>query len=471
MRLRIAATLLLIVAFLGVCRFVSRDALGAPPPSPPPPPPPNAPPAGPSLLPPNAPPMALLGQSIFFDASLSNPSGQSCASCHAPAAGFTFPDSNVNQSLGVAPGVVSGRFGNRKVPTINYATFSPNGPQLDPNLKVYVGGMFWDGRTPNLSTQVPLPMLNPNEMNNVGNPAQVVQKIAAGPYASLFKQVFGSNALSASTQQVYLNISQAVAAFESAPAISPFNSKYDAYLAGKAQLNPSELNGLRLATGSANGRPGGPPYKNARCAQCHVIPSSPGVNTDLWTSFAYLNTGVPKNPNNPYYKETNAQTNPLGYNPLGAAYIDFGLGGFLYPSLGLSTGNLGQGSNGKGDFLAVNGTFKTPTLRNADKRPFNGFVKAYMHNGVFKSLEEVVHFYNTRNLTTQPGEGIDFTRSNPYAGLRGRPLWAPPEVPSPLTMRNPTGMPGQIGNLGLTPQEEADVVAFLRTLSDGFFQP
>jgi cytochrome c peroxidase len=180
---------------------------------------------------------------------------------------------------------------------------------------------------------------------------------------------------------------------------------------------------------------------------------------------------VPKNPKNPYYSETNKKTNPLGYNPLGLAYIDLGLGDYLYPAKGLPAGNIGPGSNGQGDFLFVNGTFKVPTLRNVDKRPNATFVKAYMHNGYFKSLKDIVHFYNTRNLTTLSGEVIDFTTSQPYASLKGKPLWPPPEYLSSVTMQNAEGLSGRVGNLGLTEQDENDIVAFLKTLSDGYTQP
>jgi cytochrome c peroxidase len=93
-----------------------------------------------------------------------------------------------------------------------------------------------------------------------------------------------------------------------------------------------------------------------------------------------------------------------------------------------------------------------------------------MHNGYFKSLKDVVHFYNTRNLTSKKGEVIDFTKTNPYSGLQGKPLWPAPEFPSAATLQNPSGLPGspagQVGNLGLTPQEEDDLVAFLKTLTD-----
>lgn len=426
---------------------------------------PQQPPAPPQLS-----PLAQLGKKIFFDNTLSNPPGMACATCHAPAAGFTYPVSQVNAQFGVAPGIVPGRFGNRKVPTVSYTSFSPTGPIFDNNLKVWMGGFFWDGRAATLAAQPSGPLFNPNEMNNLINnvaaPQLVVQAIAKGPYANQFKQVFGANVFNLPPAQVIPLVGNALAAWESSPDVIPFNSKYDNWLAGKVQLSPSEFSGLTLFTGSTTGRPGGAPAaKSATCVQCHGIPAAQGSVPDLFTAFRFLNTGVPKNPNNPYYTETNKTTNPLGYNPLGAAYIDLGLGDFLYPSKGLPIGNIGAGSNGMGDFLAINGTFKTPTVRNSAKAPAPGFVKAYGHNGFFKSLPQIVHFYNTRNLTTKPGEVIDFTRPNPYANLVGQPLWLPPEYIG-VTLRNATGAAGQIGNLGLTPQEEADIVAFLGTLSD-----
>ena len=63
-------------------------------------------------------------------------------------------------------------------------------------------------------------------------------------------------------------------------------------------------------------------------------------------------------------------------------------------------------------------------MRNVDLRPSPTFVKAYFHNGWAKSLQRVVHFYNTRNITTQPGEVINFTLPNPYATRRDAALVA-----------------------------------------------
>jgi hypothetical protein len=92
------------------------------------------------------------------------------------------------------------------------------------------------------------------------------------------------------------------------------------------------------------------------------------------------------------------------------------------------------------------GKMKVPTLRNVGMRPYEGFVQAYMHNGVFKSLEEVVHFYNTRDV---PSEG-----------------WAPPEVTVNVNRELFEGKP--LGNFELDAEAEASIVAFLNTLSDGW---
>ncbi len=421
-----------------------------------------------------------LGRLLFNDTSLSNPKGESCASCHAADTGFTFPNSKVNEIYGVGTGAVQGRFENRAVPTIAYAAFIQEGPpQYDAALTAFVGGLFWDGRAIDLANQATFPFQNPNEMNdlvhNVFDVELVATKVAESNEAELFREVFGHRVLSGSATVIFNDMAEAIAEYEKSPEVSPFTSKYDAYIAGKARFTPEELDGLRLVTGSWSGRPGGPPYrKAAQCILCHGIPEDPSTGPDLWTNTCYANVGVPKNPNNPYYTETNQKTDPVGYNPQGANYIDIGLGDYLYPHMGLPSGNMGPGNNGQGDFLAINGTFKAPTLRNVDKRPYPGFVKAYFHNGVFKDLKTVVHFYNTRNLTTVPGEVIDFTQANPYAGLQGRPLFAPPEYPSPVTLQNPQGAPGsasaQVGNLGLTDEEENHIVAFLQTLTDGFEQ-
>ncbi|HEX5324618.1 MAG TPA: cytochrome c peroxidase [Capsulimonadaceae bacterium] len=431
-----------------------------------------------------------LGQRLFNDVNLSNPAGQACSSCHDEDAGDAFPDSNVNASLGTSPGVVPGRFGLRKVPNITYDSFLPFGPpHYDNTVSAFVGGLFWDGRASDLADQAQQPFFNPNEMNDVdvvddggvlhgvGDPALVVAKVAQDPHVnSLFKTVFGKQIFS-NVDAAFSDIASAIAAYEQIQEFHRFTSRYDRWLRGEIKLTPQEMDGLRLVTGSWTGRPGGAAYykiidgkkvyKFAQCVLCHSIPSNSKDGPDIWTNSSYANIGVPKNPDNPYYTETDTVSNPLGYNPQGADFVDLGLGGTYYPSLGLPPGNIGP--TGENDFLNINGTFRAPTLRNVDQRPYPGFVKVYMHNGVFKSLKQVVHFYNTRNLTTYPGEVIDFTKPNPYANLKGKPLWSAPEYPSANTLQNPQGLPGpnsQVGNLGLTDAEENHIVAFLQALTD-----
>jgi cytochrome c peroxidase len=85
-------------------------------------------------------------------------------------------------------------------------------------------------------------------------------------------------------------------------------------------------------------------------------------------------------------------------------------------------------------------------------RPTPDFVKSYMHNGYFKSLKEVVHFYNTRDV---------LPRCEPDASREKVRCWPAPEDSTNLNRK-------QLGNLGLTEQQEQAVVAFLKTLTDGY---
>ena len=186
--------------------------------------------------------------------------------------------------------------------------------------------------------------------------------------------------------------------------------------------------------------------------------------------YCYANVGAPKNPQNPFYQQTDTVSNPIGYNPQGADFIDYGLGMNPNPA---PDGTVFYNVT-PGDIQQFRGLFKAPSLRNVDKRTAGGFVKAYFHNGVFKSLKEVVHFYNMRNIAVNSqGKQVAFDlRVGPPAGYT--PLFAPPEVLdttehrglSPADAGNDVSTNGQVGNLGLTPSEEDDIVNFLKTLMD-----
>ena len=351
-------------------------------------------------------PLERLGKQIFFDANLSKPAGQSCASCHAPETGFSGPDSDTNRKTGVYPGAAPGRFGNRKPPSAAYASFSPRRTLREKD-KNWVGGQFWDGRADGLVAQAKGPFLNPLEMNN-DSAADVVAKVRASSYRGLFEQVFGQNAFDNQPADVLFDqIAQAIAAYESSSEVNRFRSKYDAYLAKRVSLTPQEERGLKLFVGQAN------------CTACHPHEPQSDGSPPLFTDFTYDNVGAPRNEANPFYL-ANATVNPEGRQ---------------YRDRGLESVTKDEAQAGK---------VKVPTLRNVAKKPYPGFVKSYLHNGAFKSLKDVVHFYNVR------GKELD--------------EFPPPEIKETV---NTT----ELGNLGLSDSDEDDLVAFLETLTDEELPP
>jgi cytochrome c peroxidase len=372
----------------------------------------------------NLSPTEELGKLIFFDKKLSIKNNQSCASCHGSISGWTGPVPGINLGGAVYPGSIKTRFGNRKPPTVAYAGDSPV-LYYDNVAGAWVGGMFWDGRATGwvlgdpLAEQAQGPFLNPLEQA-LPAASDVVDRVCKSKYADLFRAVLGAD-ICADVPAAYEGIARSIAAYERSAEVSPFTSKYDAYLFGKAALSPQEESGLALFTGKAN------------CSLCHVI----GDPAPLFTDYTYDNLGVPRNPQNPFYSNT-------GFNPEGSNWVDPGLGGFL-------------ASIGKASALEM-GKHKVPTLRNVDKRPGPSFVKAYGHNGYFKSLKGVVNFYNTRDVKPACPD-LFTTEKNAMA----QGCWPEPEVAENVNA-------GELGNLGLTSEEEDAIVAFLKTLSDGFMK-
>ncbi len=334
--------------------------------------------------------IASLGKRLFLDATLSNPSGQSCASCHAAQTGFTDPLHNI-----VSPGITSGLFGNRNAPTIAYTIYVPK-LQYSTSDSSYIGGLFLDGRVNSLEDQAQKPFLNPLEMGNV-DAAMVISKLRQSPNYDYYKSIYGEVT---DVNTAFSNIAAAIAAFERTDEVNPCTSKFDYYLNGKAPLTASELNGMRLFSDTTR----------AMCANCHLLTPDAKSGKILFTDFSYANDGVPKNEYNPFYHI------PTSFNPLGGNYIDPGLGAIINDS----------------DFY---GTFRTPTLRNV------ALTAPYFHNGVFGTLEQVVHFYNTRDV---PGSGFATAEYTPTIDHL------------------------ETGNQHLTEQEEADIVAFMKTLTDGY---
>ena len=380
-------------------------------------------------------PMEELGDLLFDDVTLSTPQGQSCATCHDPDVGYTGPDSALNAAGSVYPGAVHTRFGNRKPPTSAYGGDSPV-LYYDEADEVWVGGMFWDGRATGWTLGDPLaeqamgPFLNPVEQN-MPNKRLVVFRVWLSPYRVLFEDVWGPGSLDFvdDVDGTYERIARSIAAYERSRVVNPFNSKFDGFWdAAKADgLDPASVTmanyedfyGYGLSDDEVYGFAVFNDEEKGMCGLCHTLDEG-SAGYPLFTDFTYDNLGVPKNPDNPFY------TMPPKYNPDGYDWVDPGLGGFL------------KGAGSDADvYEAEWGKHKVPTLRNVDKRPYPEFVKAYGHNGFFKSLSELVHFYNTRDVE----------------------MWPDPEVPETVNT-------DELGDLGLTEVEEAAIVTFMKTLSD-----
>jgi len=453
--------------------------------------------------------LTLLGKAEIFDRNISVNRNVACATCHLAYSGFTGGVSLMNKTIVAQIGSVpitnaddhhpNYRTGQRKPSSYGYAPFMQV-LHYSAQTHDFTGGNFWDMRATGqrlgnaAAEQAEGPPVNPVELA-MPDTACVVYRVATGPYRAFFEQVWGPQAFAiqwpsdveqtcntpagippdqASTSTVpnpglnpivlklsdrdrglanatYDQFAEALAAYEASPEVSPFSSKFDAYLANKVRLTPQEQRGLNLFNGIA------------KCNTCH----SDGIGSTaadgrtvtitrarlalatssapLFTNQTSANLGVPNNSDIPYLYEN--VPDQYGYiaNKKGRAYKDTGVADFL-----TSPNNPNPGTWGP---LApkFDGKFQVPTLRNVDKRPRPDFVKAYMHNGYFKSLKEVVHFYNTRDVLPHCAQGS-----------RGEKVtcWPVPEDAHNLNT--------VIGKLGLTNAQESDLVAFLKTLTDGY---
>jgi cytochrome c peroxidase len=346
----------------------------------------------------------------------------------------------------VYEGSISGAFGDRKPPSAAYATQAPIFHMPDEGF--FVGGTFWDGRATGeilgspTAEQAQGPFLNPVEQA-LPDSACVVYRVThptvSADYPVTFQEVWGtaidtvvwpadvetacgmaggSVMLSEGDRMLvttaYDQIGYSVAAYEGSAEVNAFTSKFDAVQAKLATFTKLEKKGFNLFNGKG------------KCDLCHISRGS----MPLFTDYTYDNLGIPSNLENPA-------------NVANPAFVDPGLGGFLARRADYA------------EFADENmGKFKVPTLRNVALGP-QGLVKAFGHNGYFKSLEAIVHFYNTRDVlptcdpATYPGwvEGVD--------------CWPEPETAENVNT-------AELGNLHLTPEQEAAIVAFLMTLSDGY---
>jgi cytochrome c peroxidase len=305
-----------------------------------------------------APALAALGERMFREPSLSEPSGTSCASCHDPALAFS---SGRVAKIGVSAGSRPGHFSSRNAPTLLYVRYTPelyfyqdddaSGPEPR-------GGLFADGRHDRIGDAITSPLFDRDEMNN-RDAASVARKLAHSPLADDLRRSFGDDLFARDPAEVMKAIGTAMDAYLRSDAMAPFTSRYDRLTRGEAQLTPLELEGMRLF---ANPDKGG-------CASCHVFnPGSTHPTRSLFTDFGYDAVGVPRN------RALQANADPLHFD------------------MGLCRTAVAKGWPDSEQWC---GYFKTPTLRNVAVRA------RFMHNGQFGTLREAVEFYATRS--TDPG--------------------------------------------------------------------
>ena len=362
---------------------------------------------------------AAVGKRIFFDASLSASGRMSCASCHSPQHAYGPPNGLAVQRGGVD----LHQAGTRSVPSLRYLTFTPlfsrhfyTPASEDSEDEGPTGGFTRDGASASLHQQAAMPLLHANEMANP-NERAVVTKIQHGAYAQEFAQVFGANIFSR-TDQAFNDIGLALEAFQKEDvSFHPYTSKFDAVMAGHDKLTLQEIRGYALFNNPQKGN----------CAKCHVDTPGPGGRPAAFTDYSFAALGVPRNPEIPANRD--------------AHYFDLGLCGPYRNDLVHETGYCGM--------------FKTPTLRNVATRT------AFFHNGRFHRLEDVMHFYVERDThpwkwyPTVAGSLDEFDDLPP--GYRDNI----DHTDAPLD--RPKG-----GSPALNEVEIRDLIAFLKTLNDGY---
>ncbi len=343
--------------------------------------------------------MTALGRSLFFAPELSASGSLSCASCHDPARAFT-PNNDLSVQLGGADGRTAGL---RAVPSLRYLQNLPpfnehyQDSDGDGSDQGPAGGYTWDGRAQSAHDQARAPLFSPFEMANA-NPEQLIARITQSRLAPSLRATFGEHALDR-TDSALKAILMSLEVFQQSPKeFYPYDSKYDAFLRGQTKLDEREARGLAVFNDPAKGN----------CASCHPSQIKDG-NFPPFTDFGFVALGAPRNPAIP------ANADP--------SHFDLGLCGPLRTDFA-----------GRDEYC---GLFRTPTLRNVTLK------RRWFHNGVFKSLKEVLHFYSQR------GAAFDDLPARAKKNVNREP---------PFNSRR----------AALTDGEIADLLAFLGTLQDGF---
>jgi cytochrome c peroxidase len=453
----------------------------------------------------------LLGKLMNFDRNMSPLKNIACASCHMPYAGFSGPIPSVNLTMVAYPGSFRFRAGKR---TAQRYTYSPDFPVLNYNTEqaAFFGGNFWDARSTGYLLQSPdaeqaqHPPVDTQEMA-MPDTACIAFRLTTAVYKPLFEEIWGVDSLNISfpsnteticdtpggastfagnttpvalspedrerANTVYDHWGQAISFYEGSPDVSAFSSKFDAFLAGKYTFTAAEMAGYKLFRGKAN------------CNSCHLdgrstAPTPPppegtapgsedtgaaASTRPLFTCFGYANLGLPKNPRDAFYYQSTPDSLGFTGNPGGFTYTDFGLGTFLRSGFGAAPNPnsawipFAETSDGQMQTSTARDVALTPPQCPTTEAPGPYFQKEFFHNGYIKSLKQLVHFYNTRDVYRMHVESGDC----PSGTVERVTCWPDAEVPQNQDMT--------IGKLDLTDAEENQIVAFLQTLNDGFTQP
>jgi len=446
-----------------------------------------------------------LGELMQYDKRISPGRNSACASCHMPYAAFSGPIPSVNLTMVAYPGTVHFRAGKRTAQRYTYAPFFPV-LQFNEEQNSFFGGNFWDSRATGYllrnpdAEQAQGPPVDTQEMGNPDT-ACITYKLSRAQYRPLFELVWGKGSFDINfppdtaqicatpggaavfggdvqpvkltavdrirSNEVYNHWGQSLDAYEQSVQVSAFSSKFDAFLAGKAQLTQTERAGYNLFRGQAN------------CNSCHLdgrgtTPTTASFDNSkaaqvnpLFTCFGSANEGLPLNPRNAFYYQTTPDFTGFTANPFGFGYRDLGLGTFLRSGFGTWASpnrtwrKFAPLNDGKMQVSSARNVAMTPPQCPTTEAPGPYFQKEFFHNGYIKSLKQLVHFYNTRD---KPGFAFNVTSGHcPDGTIEKVNCWPRPEVPNNIDMTT--------GNLGLTDQEEDQIVAFLQTLTDGFTRP
>lgn len=234
--------------------------------------------------------------------------------------------------------------------------------------------LFLDSRSRNLEDQVMQVLNNAREMH--GSAQETAEKIIRQEeYKDIYKQAYPDQP----SDKAAVNICNAIASYERT--LVALNSRFDKYMNGKATMSKDEINGFNLFMG------------RAKCGTCHFMPLFSGAKPPRFYYIESEVLGIPED----------ANAKPATLDKDSGRYFTTGSPVHLF-------------------------AFKTPSLRNVE------LTAPYMHNGVFKTLDEVVEFYNNGG-----GKGLHIAPANQSLSF---------------------------DKLNLTKKDRSDIISFLKTLTD-----